>query len=213
VTEDQVRSILSAVGDGVVVVVTSRHHLPGLESAVHLALEPMPEAAALALLSRLVGPDRVAAEPETARRIAAVCCGLPLAIRIVGAKLAGLRHLTLARYAERLDDEGRLLDELVAGDLEMRSRLATWYQSLGPGDRATLHCLASLADTTFGAPEVASSLGTDVPRAEAAIERLIEAHLVQARADDEVLAHVGGSAECYSLPSLIRVFVRQLPAA
>jgi hypothetical protein len=45
-------------------------------------------------------------------------------------------------------------------------------------------------------------------RAEAAIERLIEAHVVQAR-PGEVEAHSAGRGATYSLPSLIRVFVRE----
>ncbi|WP_432838233.1 BTAD domain-containing putative transcriptional regulator [Dactylosporangium sp. CA-092794] len=206
VSETQVRSVLAAAGDSVVLV-TSRRHLGGLESATHLVLEPLPEAEAVRLLGLLIGPERVAAEPEAARRLAEVCCGLPLAIRIVGAKLAGLRHLTLARYAERLTDERRLLDELVAGDLQLRPRLAVSYQDLTPDDRAALDLLAALTAPTFAVPEIAGSLGTDVSRAEVTIERLIEAHLVEAVEADDVEAHSGGTR--YSLSPLIRVFLRE----
>jgi DNA-binding SARP family transcriptional activator len=207
VTEPQVRSVLSMTGDSGVVI-TSRRHLGGLESAAHLALEPLGEAETVALLGRLIGAERVAAEPESARRLAAICCGLPLAVRIVGAKLAGLRHLTLAHYAERLADERRLLDELAVGGLQVRPRLAASYRDLEPQDRATLRCLAALDPTAFTAAETAQALGAGVAQAESAIERLIEAHLVEAQAE-EVPAHSEPHEAHYALPSLFRAFVHE----
>lgn len=209
VTEAQVRAVLEVADDSVVVVVTSRHRLGGLESAVHIPLEPMPDDEAAALLGRLVGPQRIAADRAAARRLTEICGGLPLVIRIVGAKLGGLRHLPLARYAERLSDERRLLDELIAGDLEVRSRLASSFRDLSRADQETLRCLASLPGPTFAASDVADALGIDAVRAEDAIERLIEAHLVNAEAGD-VVAHISGFGPFYALPSLIRLFVREM---
>lgn len=207
VTEAQVRTALSALGD-CCVLVTSRRHLGGVESAVHVALEPLSDAESVELLGRLVGIDRIEAEPEMARRIARACGGLPLAIRIAGAKLAGLRHLTLARFAARLDDEERLLDELAVGDLELRSRLKASYESLDVVEQSTLRYLASPDCPTFVASEAAVWLGTDAARAEAAIERLVEARLVEVLGD-EVSAHAVADAR-YRLPSLIRVYVREI---
>jgi Bacterial transcriptional activator domain/NB-ARC domain len=207
VTETQVGAMLSLTGDSTVVI-TSRRHLGGVESAAHLALQPLTEAESVDLLGRLIGSGRVAAEPESTRRLAAICCGLPLAVRIVGAKLAGLRHLTLAHYAERLADERRLLDELAVGGLQLRSRLAASYQDLEPDDRTTLRCVAALAPRTFAAAEVARALGTGLAQAESAIERLIEAYVVEAQTE-EVSAHSEQHEASYSLPSLIRVFVQE----
>jgi DNA-binding SARP family transcriptional activator len=206
-TEAQVRSVLEVTGD-TAVLVTSRRHLAGLESAVHIVLDPMPETEAVELLGRLVGPERVAAEPSAALRLVGTCSGLPLAIRIVGAKLVGLRHLTLARYAERLADEHRILDELAAGDLKLRPRIAVSYRDLEAADQATLRRLASRPDPVFTAAEAADLLGTDTATAETAIERLIEAHLVRAHAG-EVQAHAGDRGVSYSVPLLIRLFARE----
>nr|BFE70240.1 hypothetical protein GCM10020092_035410 [Actinoplanes digitatis] len=135
----------------------------------------MPDEEAVLLLTRILGADRVAREPQGARSLAAACGGLPLAIRIADARLAVLRHLSLSRYAARLADEGRLLDELVAGDLEIRSRLAVWYADLAPGDREWAHRLAALPGSAFSAAQ----LGGDPVRAEHAVERLFEAHVVR----------------------------------
>ncbi|HEY4465748.1 MAG TPA: tetratricopeptide repeat protein, partial [Streptosporangiaceae bacterium] len=48
------------------------------------------DAHALDLLGQIIGRDRAAAEAEDARALAALCGGLPLALRIAGARLASL---------------------------------------------------------------------------------------------------------------------------
>ncbi|MBR7838136.1 winged helix-turn-helix domain-containing protein [Actinospica durhamensis] len=179
VTEVQVRHVLWAIGDSAALI-TSRRRLTGLEGATQHALGPLREPEAVELLGRLIGPARLAADPDSARRIAAACGGLPLAVRIAGAKLAGLRHLPLARFAERLADDGRLLEELTAGDLRIRPALALAHQDLSPGDQAVLASLAGAPGVCFTGGEAAALLGTALPQAESAIERLIEAHLVEA---------------------------------
>jgi DNA-binding SARP family transcriptional activator len=206
-TESQVRAVLGATGDGAVLV-TSRRHLSGLDLAVHIGVAALPETEALDLLCRLIGPDRVAAEPAAAGRLVEICRGLPLLVRIVGNKLNGLRHLSLARWAERLSDERRLLDELATGDLQIRSRLAVWYQDLAEEDRVTLHAAACLPTTTFSPGDLAPALGSDPQRAEAAIERLVETHLVEVDGA-EVSAHGWEDCVQYRLPTLIRLYVRE----
>lgn len=74
-----------------VVVVTSRHRLPAL--ATHHRLQPvfldhLELAESMTLLGKVLGPDRVAAEWNAATALAELCGGMPLALRIVAAKLA-----------------------------------------------------------------------------------------------------------------------------
>ena len=85
------------------------------------------------LLGRVAGPGRVAAEPDAAAAIVGYCGRLPLAVRIAGARLAARPAWTLARLAERLADEHRRLDELAAGDLEVRASIALSYRPLPTG--------------------------------------------------------------------------------
>lgn len=206
-TEHQVRAVLDAARDATVVV-TSRRHLGGLESAAHIAVEPLSEEETLRMLSQVVGPDRVAGEPEAARRLAAVCCGLPLAVRIAGAKLAGLRHLGLGRYVERLRDDRRLWTELTVGDLQIRSRLEDSFSDLSHDEQAAVRSLGRLADPTFTTAEAADALGTDAERAEAAIEQLIEAYFVHAH-PAKATPLADRQATRYRLLPLIRAVVRQ----
>ncbi|MET8154323.1 BTAD domain-containing putative transcriptional regulator [Actinoplanes sp. NPDC005259] len=208
VTEFQVRSLLAAAGGGAVVV-NSRRRLDGVASAVRIGLEPLPDAEALELLGRLVGPDRVTAQPAAARRLLASCRGLPLALRIVGGKLNGLRHLPLDRYADRLADGRALLSELTAGDADLRARLSVWYHDLRPDDRATLRLLAASAEPGASVSNVACGLGVELAQAESALERLAAEHFVEVR-PAEVEAHDGQASPHFVLPPLVRSFVRDL---
>ncbi|MEU7908839.1 BTAD domain-containing putative transcriptional regulator [Actinoplanes sp. NPDC049118] len=208
VTESQVRSLLAATGGGAVVV-TSRRQLVGLASAVRIGLEPLSDAEALELLGRLVGPERVTAQPAAVRRLLASCRGLPLALRIIGGKLDGLRHLPLDRYADRLADGRALLTELMAGDVDLRARLSVWYHDLRPDDRATLRLLAASAEPGASVSEVARGLGVEFAQAEAAVERLAEEHFVELQ-PAEVEAHDGHALPQFVLPPLVRSFVRDL---
>jgi DNA-binding SARP family transcriptional activator len=207
VSEEQVRSILPDLGDAPVLI-TSRRCLGGLDSAVHLRLEPLPEADATALLGRIIGVGRLAADPAATRRLVRICAGLPLLVRIVGAKLGMLDHLSLAAYADRLGDDRRRLDELVAGDLQVGARLAGWYRDLPAADQAAVRGLAAMPEGECTASELAGVLGTDAAAAERAIERLIEAHLAQVRGA-EVEAHVLRRGLGYALNPLMRLFLAQ----
>lgn len=199
-TEAQVRPVLDA-GDATVLV-TSRRHLGGLGSTAHVSLPPMPPVESLEMLSRIVGAGRVEEEPGAAARLVAICGGLPLLVRIVGTKLRTLEHLSLGRYAERLDDEVQLLDELQTGDLAVVSRLAQWYGDQTPQDRMVLNRLAALPAAAGTADDIAAALGTDTSSGERAIERLIEAHLVTAH------PRLAGRPT-YEVQPLLRAFIRQ----
>jgi hypothetical protein len=78
---------------------------------------------AVELLGRIVGSERVAAEPESAAEIVGFCGRLPLAIRVAGARLAARPGWPLAQLAGLLADARRRLDQLAAGDLEVRASL------------------------------------------------------------------------------------------
>ncbi|MFD2349650.1 hypothetical protein ACFSTC_10150 [Nonomuraea ferruginea] len=60
------------------------------------------------------------------------CGGLPLALRVAGARLASRRQWSVARLADRLDDEHRRLDELAVGDQAVRASIGLSYQLLPP---------------------------------------------------------------------------------
>ncbi|MFI6485656.1 BTAD domain-containing putative transcriptional regulator [Nonomuraea sp. NPDC050663] len=100
--EAQVRPLLPAA-PGSVVVITARRPLAALDGAAHLHLERLPPDAAEELLVRLCGPERVEAEREEARRLAARCRGLPLALRIAAARLVADPLLPVSALGDHLE--------------------------------------------------------------------------------------------------------------
>ncbi|SPL99494.1 transcriptional regulator, SARP family [[Actinomadura] parvosata subsp. kistnae] len=114
----QVRAMLP--GSGSAVLVTSQRRVTELPGALLLELDVLPPGEAEELLGRIVGERRVAADREAALAILDACGHLPLAIRIAGARLAGRPGWPLGVLQRRLADEAARLDELRAGDLEVR---------------------------------------------------------------------------------------------
>ncbi|MGW5498740.1 NB-ARC domain-containing protein [Streptomyces olivaceoviridis] len=99
---EQVRPLLPGA-PGCLVPVTSRSWLYGLvagEGAHIVTLDPLGEADAVELLSRRLGPGRIAREPGAAARIVASCGRLPLALALVGAR-AALSPSSLSRPSRR----------------------------------------------------------------------------------------------------------------
>jgi DNA-binding SARP family transcriptional activator/Tfp pilus assembly protein PilF len=175
--EAHVRPLLPP-GGGSAALVTSRRRLVALEGAAHLDLTVPDEAEALELLARVAGRGRTAAEPERAAEIVALCGRLPLAVRIAGARLASRPHWGPGRLAERLRDERRRLNELRAGDLELRVSLELGYADLDPHERAALRRLALLDLPDFAGWIAAPLLDIGVEEAEEAVERLVDCHFI-----------------------------------
>lgn len=184
VSEALLRPLLPP-GGGSAVLITSRRRLVALEGAAHLDLGVPSEAEALELLARVAGPKRPAMEPERAAEIVALCGRLPLAVRIAGARLAARPHWTPARLASRLRDERRRLDELQAGDLEVRASLGLGYADLDKQERRALRRLALMDLPDFAAWVAGPLLDVDEDDAEDAVEQLVDCHLVEVVRTDE----------------------------
>jgi DNA-binding SARP family transcriptional activator/tetratricopeptide (TPR) repeat protein len=201
-SEAQVRPLLPG-GGGCGALITSRAHLGGLEAAHLLTLEVLEAEQAVALLAKLAGPERIAAEPEAAQSIVRSCGWLPLAVRIAGARLAARPQWRLGRLAERLADERRRLDELATGDLEVRASVALSYHGRNQQERRLFRRLGALAAPSFPAWVAATLLEVELAQAEGLLERLVDAQLVEAAGEDPA-----GQLR-YRLHDLLRLFARE----
>ncbi|MFE0465111.1 BTAD domain-containing putative transcriptional regulator [Kitasatospora sp. NPDC058965] len=141
--ESAARALLPGAGPSAAVV-TARTQLAGLAPVSRVALPPYSAAEALELLGRIIGPDRLRGDRTAAEQIVTASGMLPLAVRASGLKLAVLRHLPLREYAARLADPAAVLDELAAGDVAVRPRLALGWGELTEHGRAALLRLGRL---------------------------------------------------------------------
>jgi transcriptional regulator with XRE-family HTH domain len=200
--EAQVRPLLPA-GARNAVIITSRVRLAGLSPGDIIDLDVLPPQQAKELLAKIVGPDRVAREPEAAATIVGRCGSLPLALRIVGARLAAKPHWRLQRLTDRLGAEHLRLDELAAGDLEVRASVALSYRGLGVVEQRAFRLLG-LLQVPDVAPWMLSAL-LDVPAVEAddIAERLADAQLLDAIGED-----ASGQIR-YRFHDLLRLFARE----
>ena len=201
-SEAQVRPMLPAHG-GSGVVLTSRTALLGLEARCHLTLDVLRPEDALRLLARLVGDDRTAAEPDAAEEIVRLCGGLPLAIRTVGARLALRRRWPLSVLAGRLRHEHRRLDELVAGDLEVRASLQLSYAGMADPVRLAFRRLGVVGPAQFSPWLLAPLLDVSAAKAEYVADLLTDALLIDATG-----VAVDGHPR-YVIHELTRLFARE----
>ncbi|MHC0429362.1 AfsR/SARP family transcriptional regulator [Streptomyces sp. O3] len=203
--ESAVRPLLPGGGHGRVLL-TARGQLGGLAPVRRVDVPPLSTAEALELLGGLIGQGRVRADREAALRIVRACGGSPLAIRVSGMRLAVLRHVPLREFADRLTDPVGALDELTAGDVSVRRRLARSWEALPERcGRDAARLAAGTGDGPFGVTEAAGALGCDERRAVRVIEALIDAGVV-ASPGGEVTAH----AARYELPHLVRLYARDM---
>ncbi|MFL6074090.1 MAG: BTAD domain-containing putative transcriptional regulator [Mycobacteriales bacterium] len=200
--ESQVRPLLPA-GPGCAVLVTARSRLLGLEGARTLEVGVLPPAEALDLLASVAGPARVAAEPAAGRELVTLCGGLPLALRIAGARIAARPHQRLSEVAARLGDERRRLSELRAGDLDMRAAVEVSYRACAPAARRALRLLGLMDSAELAAWAAAALLDVDTATAEDLLEGLVDAQLLQVTGRDAL-----GQAR-YRPHVLIRLFAAE----
>jgi tetratricopeptide (TPR) repeat protein len=202
-----VRPLLPAAA-GCGVLVTSRQLLASLDGATHLHLDTLPAGDATALLGRLAGEQRVAAEPQAAAEVARCCGYLPLALRIAGARLAVRPGWPLAALAERLADAQRRLDELEVAEAGVRASYDVSYRQLQASsealDRAAAGAfglLGVLDGPELGVPVAARLLESPEEAAEQVLERLVDAQLLETPSPGR-----------YRLHDLLRLYAREQAA-
>jgi hypothetical protein len=182
---EQMSPILSARG-GCAILVTSRGILATLDGAAHMHLDVMSDAQAVALLGQLAGPARVAAEPGASLMIARLCAGLPLALRIAGARLVARPGWSLRVFAERLADSRTRLDQLQVGNLAVRAAFEVSYKALDSSDdpidqlaTSAFRAMGLLDEPSLGVPVVATLLAERPEAVEASLERLVDVRLAE----------------------------------
>jgi hypothetical protein len=204
VDDEQVQPLLPGSAD-TAVLITSRGRLSTPLGARVLQLPDLPHSHSVRLLARMLGPERVSREPAAAAAIARYCGGLPLALRAAAVRLNTRPHWSLSRYAERLSDEGRRLDELAHSSLSVRASFAASYNALPEDAREALRCLAHLPVPEFDAHLACPVLGKDFATVEDACEQLVEAHFLSVAAPA-----VGDLPTRYRLDGLQRSFAQEL---
>ncbi|WP_435864824.1 BTAD domain-containing putative transcriptional regulator [Streptomyces umbrinus] len=176
----QVRPLLPA-GPGCAVIVTSRSPLTALDGVTRFSLAPLSDEESAELLRAVSGRDGL----DGTHPLVGLTGRLPLALRIVAARLAARQVLTPDALAGQLAASDGRLHHLEYDDLSVRRSLAVALDALRASDREAdrdaalaLRRIGALDLPTYGVPLLARLLGAGERRTEAALDRLVDVALL-----------------------------------
>jgi DNA-binding SARP family transcriptional activator/Tfp pilus assembly protein PilF len=184
----QVRPLLPGT-EGCAALVTSRMRMVDLAGAHLVDLDVMSPEEALALFTKIVGGERVAAERESALDVVAACGFLPLAIRIAASRLAARRTWTVSVLAAKLADERRRLDELQAGDLAVKATFELGYGQLEPAQARAFRLLGLADGPDISLAAAAAVLDLPEEETEDLLESLVDTSLLESAAPGRYRFH------------------------
>jgi tetratricopeptide (TPR) repeat protein len=125
----------------------------------------------------VAGAGRIEPSSPEAEEILSACANLPLAIRIVGSRLAQRPDLSARELARRLRDETSRLDELSIGELAVRSSADLSYDALSPEEARLYRLIGHFAVGVFSARALEAVASPAAVRR--SLDRLIEVNLVR----------------------------------
>ncbi len=193
---------LLPAGAGSMALVTSRRPVDGLGARHRVRLRSLDPAAARTLFETLVGAERVAEAPEAVADVVRLTGAMPLALRLVAARLAQRPDLGLDDLVERLGRIGLAsgTDEIAV----LSESLDRLLEGLEPTARRCVEALAHLPADAFSG-WVAGAVLSDSTAGDTALDAMLEASLVepvlredhdtQYRLHDLVRTHVRARAE------------------
>lgn len=184
-TAEQVRPLLPGSSESLALV-TSRRRLSSLEAvegALALSLDLLTVAEAWELLSRQLGAERLAAEPEAVEKIINWCARLPLALTIVAAAVRADEStaVSLAVVERKLRDAEDPFDMLDLADpvTDVRKAFSLSYGQLGWAAARLFRLLGIHAGPDSSVAAAASLAGVTVTEVQPLLAELTDAHLLE----------------------------------
>ena len=177
---------------GSLVLVTSSSDLGELrlEGARIYELRGLDDDSGAQLLATVCGEERVAGEPGSTGDLVRWCAGLPIALAVLAARLAGTRSLTVAELAGELSDEARRLPGLALGGKAMVSAVFTAAYERLPGPARRLYRLLGVLPCVDVSPEIAAAAaGAGSGQARPVLDSLVSAHLAEYRGNGRYGLH------------------------
>jgi tetratricopeptide (TPR) repeat protein/DNA-binding SARP family transcriptional activator len=185
---DHVRPLIPAAS-GCLVLITSRRRLTALDDAQPLSLDTLPAADAAALLRSVAGRLRLQGAENAVERIVELCGRLPLAIRIVAARLRTHPVWQPELLAERLSDVRLQLGELDDGERTASAAFTLSYRDLDDEQRRAFRLLGLVPGRDIDTCAAAALIGTTVRRTARLLHDLLDAHLIGEQVEGRYVLH------------------------
>jgi DNA-binding SARP family transcriptional activator len=198
---EQVRPLLPA-GSSSLVLITSRIRLDGLVAELAarlLVLNTLGANAAEQLISETAGLPSGDHDRVLRRRLAELCGHLPLALRIIGARLAARPLWSVDDLVHELTDEHTRLGALRIEDSSVRAALDVTYRALAPTLAATFRMAGVFPGARLGPYSIAALCSTDVTDARKRLWALAASFVVTETSKDVFVMH-----------DLVRIFAGEL---
>lgn len=187
------------------VIVTSRTRLTTLGGATTLDIGPLDAREAVELLTNAVGRERAGTESGDIARLADLCAGEPLALRLAAGRLGSRPHWPVRGLVARLSDDRQRLTELSCGGLDLVAMINEIWQRLSQPARHLLCRVSLLGERGFHGWMCAPLLNIAKQEADDALTELLDAGLLDVeRRDGQVV---------FQLRGLLRAFARARLAA
>jgi DNA-binding SARP family transcriptional activator/tetratricopeptide (TPR) repeat protein len=187
---------------GCAAIVTCSQHITELEGVHHVHVGPLDDVSANRVLTTLIGERQVSAQPDAARELIRLCEGIPLAMRVVAAKLRLRPHWLISDMVTQLRDETRRLDELDFKGASVRATIAVAYDSLDKPAQCLLRRLSLVSTADFPSWVGAPLLDADIGAAEYLFQQLVAGYLVEA-------TESGDGVVRFHLHDLVRIYAAE----
>lgn len=173
----QVRPLLPGTA-GSLVIVTSRRRLTSLDDAYPVSLDVLPDEDAAALLHKVAGPGRIAAQDPGIPELLALCGHLPLAVRITASRLCHRRALRVEDVVAQLRDERTRLERLEDENRGLTAVFELSYRQLSEAEQLVFRRLSLVPGPDFDAYAAAQLIESDHATAERHLESLLDHNLL-----------------------------------
>ncbi len=156
---EQIRPLLPG-GEGNLVLVTTRRHLPALDSAQTVSLDTLPADEAAELLVRLTARPGLAPQDPGIRKIARLCGYLPLALGMLAARLHHHPAWTVTDVMAELMAARDRLEMMAVENISVIAAFDLSYQDLSDAQQRIFRYLGLHPGTDFD-PYAAAALTAD----------------------------------------------------
>lgn len=195
---EQVRPLLPDTPSALLLI-TSRSRLAGLEGARSLTLDTLSVPESVSLLRALAGPERDLTESAALLELAELCGYVPLALRIVAARLRHHHDLTVEDLAAELRDEGARLDRLTDGERDLTSVFDSSFANLPEHEANLLRLLGLVPGPDVDVYAAAHLARIDLQAARRTLASLFDRNLL--------IQQVAGR---FGMHDLVRSYIRAL---
>lgn len=184
----QVRPLLPGSAD-CLVIVTSRRRMVELEGSQPVSLDVLPVDKAVPLFRSIMGAARPGDRPADLERAVAMCGRLPLAIRVVAARLRRHPSWSVRDLLAELTATRDHLARIGEGEPDVLAAFELSYRALPADQRRMFRRVGLHPGQDLGAHAAAALDGTDVATARRVLDGLHDQHLLDERGYARYVQH------------------------